>query len=100
MLMLTSWQDHWQEYTQYFCIFQTEDAPDNKSKYRLAQYNPPNTIFMCNIITFLFFYQNQTFSWLLKQKKKKSQLKQGIIKKNSLHKSYRHYLNLKLIIVD
>ena len=32
---------------------------------------PPNTIFMCNIITFLFFYQNQTFSWSLKQKKKK-----------------------------
>lgn len=65
MLMLTSWQDPWQEYTQCFCIFQSEDAPDNKRQAKLPQYNPPNTIFMCSTITFLFFEQNTTLSELL-----------------------------------
>ena len=67
--MFTSWQDHWQEYTQYFCIFQSEDAPDNKRKDKLPQYDPPNTIFICNIITLLFFDENQNFSWSLNRKK-------------------------------
>lgn len=60
ILMSTYWQDHYQGHTQYFCILQCEDIPDNRREITLIQ--PQNTIFVCNIITLFFFDQNRILS--------------------------------------